>query len=163
MFCFVEKTAFPVLTNSATCIDNNIETILVYFFCIIRSIETQQIFHRKTSSWAVFLLLSMVSIAKDFETDHSFFEASPKYQYCFQIMRVLILDLCKDCQRLCNVLGSKAKILMKEQLLKDLRIHQNLLASRYQQEECVLYHCHNKWWKKQGSLHCSHITYIFIP
>lgn len=64
MFCFVAKTAFPVLTNSATCIGNNIETILVYFFCIIRSIEKQQIFHCKTSSWAVFLLLSVVALPK---------------------------------------------------------------------------------------------------
>ena len=77
------------------------------------SIETQQIFHRKTSSWALFLLLSAVSIAKNFDADLSFSEASHKYQYRFQVMRVLIPDLCKDFQRLSNILGSKGKMLIK--------------------------------------------------
>ena len=39
-----------------------------------------------------------------------------------------IPDLFKDCQRLCNILGSKGKMLMKEQLFKGFSYHQNLLA-----------------------------------
>ena len=69
MLCLVAKSTFPVPTKSPTCIEDNIETILVDIFCMGRSIETRQIFHHKTSSSALFLL---------------FFEASNKYQYCFQ-------------------------------------------------------------------------------